>query len=92
MVKDNYNYPMIFTYLDKEVKIRAVDFEECSTSVEGEKDQIQAAMDLLSESIMDYEKKKKKLPSTTDISNIELKENEKLLYVNAWMPYFRNRD
>ena len=95
MKKDMYNYPMIFTYSNGEVggvKIRAVDFENCSSQVEEGKDAIQSAMQLLSSTIIDYENKKRELPKVTEIDQIELKDNEKLLYVNAWMPYFRNKD
>jgi len=94
MKKDMYNYPMIFTYSKDEiggVKIRAVDFENCSAQVEEGKDAIQSAMELLSKTIIDYETKKIETPDPTDISKIDLKDNEKLLYLNVWMPYFRGK-
>ncbi|PRR82342.1 type II toxin-antitoxin system HicB family antitoxin [Clostridium vincentii] len=91
MLKDTYNYPMIFTYSEDEVKIRAVDFEECYSFVEKEKDAVEYAMEILSRTIISYESKKIELPSSTQIFKIELKDNEKLLYLNVWMPYFRGR-
>jgi len=91
MLKDTYHYPMIFTYLDEGIKIRAVDFEECTLFAEDEKVATQIAMDLLARTIINYESEKRETPNPTEISKIKLKDNEKLLYVNVWMPYFRGK-
>lgn len=91
MLQDTYNYPMIFTYSENRIEIRAVDFENCYSVVEEEKDAAKFAMSLLSGKIIEYETEKREIPNPTNISKIELKENEKLLYVNVWMPYFRGK-
>lgn len=91
MLKDNYSYPMIFSYSSDGIDIKAQDFEECFTFVEGEKDALENAMDILALTIIDYESENKKLPSPTCVSKIKLESNEKLVYVNVWIPYFKSR-
>lgn len=91
MLKDNYVYPMVFSYFSYGIEIRCLDFEECFTFVEEEKDAIESAMDILAITIIDYESENKQLPNPTEISNIKLKSNEKLLYLNIWIPYFRSK-
>lgn len=91
MLNENYNYPMIFSYSDIGIEINAYDFKECFTFVKNEKDALESAMDILALTIIDYESENKELPNPTCISNIELEYNEKLVYVNVWVPYYRSK-
>lgn len=90
-MKDNYNYPMIFSYSEEGIDIKAYDFEECFTFVTNEDDAMESATDILALTIIDYESEKTELPIPTNVSKIELQKNEKLVYVNVWLPYFRSR-
>ncbi|NRT72066.1 type II toxin-antitoxin system HicB family antitoxin [Clostridium beijerinckii] len=91
MLKDNYSYPMIFSYTTEGIDISAIDFKECFTFVVDESNALENAMDVLALTIIDYESENKELPTPTKVSEIELEPNEKLVYVNVWIPYYRSK-
>ena len=87
-MKDNYTYPAIIDYSDEgfiNVIFPAFDITTCVN--EGE-DFIPAAQDLLALTIKDYEDNNMEMPSETE--PVEVKENQKLVYINLWMPYHRS--
>lgn len=90
-MKDNYNYPMIFSYSEEGIDIKAYDFDECFTFVEDEEEAMKNAIDILALTIIDYESENRELPMPTSVSKIELQKNEKLVYINVWLPYFRSK-
>ncbi|EDT73962.1 type II toxin-antitoxin system HicB family antitoxin [Clostridium butyricum] len=90
-MKDNYNYPMIFSYSEEGIDIKAYDFDECFTFAENEKEAMESAIDILALTIIDYQSENRKLPMPTSVSKIELQKNEKLVYINVWLPYFRSK-
>lgn len=90
-MKDNYNYPMIFSYSEEGIDIKAYDFDECFTFAENEEEAMESAIDILALTIIDYQSENRKLPMPTSVSKIELQKNEKLVYINVWLPYFRSK-
>ena len=90
-MKDNYNYPMIFSYSEEGIDIKAYDFDECFTFAENEEEAMESSIDILALTIIDYQSENKELPMPTSVSKIELQKNEKLVYINVWLPYFRSK-
>ena len=49
---------------------------------------ITAAQDILAMMIIDYQERRVKLPKANS-ENIKLKQNQKIIFINIWLPYFR---
>lgn len=90
MMNDNYTYPVVLDYSEEGfINIKIPDFEYASTCVENGGDYVVAAQEVISLSIVDCEDKGKDIPSPS--LDIELKEGQKLVYVNVYMPYQRTQ-
>ena len=90
MEKD-YTYPVILDYIDDEmIDVTVPDFDDLCTCVEKEHC-IEQIQDFLALVIEDYESSGKELPKPSDIDSIELEDNQKILFVNLWMPYHRSK-
>lgn len=89
-MKDNYTYPVILDYREEGfININFPDFEYAFTCVEVGEDYVGEAQNLLSLTIVDYESKGKDIPIPS--LNIDVKEGQKLVYVNVYMPYHRTQ-
>lgn len=89
-MKDNYTYPAILDYNEENyINIEFVDFPGAITCVETGEDFLTEAQDLLTLYIKDYEDKQIELPVASE--EIELENNQKLIYINIWMPYHRTK-
>ena len=87
-LKENYTYPAIIDFEEEGfVNISFPAFENAVTSVESGEDYIATAQELLALMIREYEEEKKALP-LMDV-NIKSKENQQVVYINIWMPYYR---
>lgn len=87
-MKDNYTYPAIIDYSEEgfiNITFPAFDITTCVN--EGE-NFIPAAQELLALTIKEYEDDGMEMPS--EIAPVEVKENQKLVYINLWMPYHRS--
>lgn len=92
-MKENYVYPIIIKKKENGgVLVSTPDFPGQMTEVENEVDAVGAAQDMLALCIIDNEKKGRDNPLPTDESQIVIVENEKVIYIHVWMPYFRNRE
>jgi len=90
-MKSNYTYPVILDYNEKDfVNIYFPNFDNAATCVELSADCIESAQDYLSLIIADYEDENKQLP-TSSFDNIAVNKNQKLVFVNVWMPFHRSR-
>lgn len=89
-MKDNYTYPAIFDYSEKGfINISFPDFPEAFTCVENEEEAVEAAQEVLALTIRDYEETGRLLPFSD--SDKQAKKNQKLIYINIWMPYHRSK-
>ena len=89
-MKDNYTYPVILDYNeDNVINIIFPDFKNAATCTELDEDYISTAQDYLTLIIGDYEDDNRTLPSPS--LDIRLDNNQKLVFVNIWMPYHRSK-
>ena len=87
----NYTYPVILDYNEDDfINLYFPDFDGASTCIERSGNYIEAAQDYLSLIIADYESENKQLPNPS-LENISLNPNQKLIYINIWMPYHRSK-
>lgn len=91
-MNDNYTYPAIIDYGEEGfINITFPDFDNVYTCVQSDEDYIMAAQDILSLAIIDIEEKDGNLPIQSTIEDIEVKDDQKLVYINVWMPYHRTQ-
>lgn len=82
-------YPVIFDYSEADfVNIIIPDFEGAISSALRDSDVIKEAQDFLALNIVDYEQSSKALPEYS--MNVESNNDQKVIYVNVWMPYHRS--
>lgn len=90
--KENYIYPAIFDYTDDGfINISFYDFPECITFAETDELAIKSARDILGLTLVEYEQQGLELPNCTEPSKINIKPKQKLVFIDIWMPYFRNQ-
>lgn len=92
MKQENYSYPAIFDYSEAGyIDINICDFEGCTTCTVNEQDGIQSAREALALKIMEYEGIGREMPKPSQISEIKLGENQRLVFIDIWMPYWRTK-
>ena len=87
-MKDNYTYPAIVS--ENEVgglDICFPDFSDAMTCSDA--DFVEDAQDFLALMIADYEDSGRVLPQIQE--TYEVKEHQRLVYINVWMPYHRTK-
>ncbi|MCR5203955.1 MAG: type II toxin-antitoxin system HicB family antitoxin [Lachnospiraceae bacterium] len=89
-MKDNYTYPAIFDYNeDGVINISFPDFPEAFTCAYTDKEAVNESQDVLALTIKDYEDSGKSVPEINTV--VELGQNQKLVYINVWMPFHRSK-
>ena len=89
-MQNNYTYPAIFDYSeDGYINISFPDFEGASTYAETEEEAVTAAQNVLAISIRDYEEHGAAVPVPS--VKCEMSQDQKLVYINIWMPYHRSQ-
>ena len=90
-MKDNYTYPVVFDYSDNEwIQIIFPSFDYQCTEVEIGEDPVTEAQDWLALNIVDCEQSKIDVPSEELPDDFVLEQNQRLVYVNVWMPFHRS--
>lgn len=91
-MSNNYTYPAIIDYNEEGfINITFPDFQYAYTCVQRDEDYITAAQEVLALAIIDIEESNGNLPGQTSAEEIVLEENQKLVYINVWMPYHRTQ-
>ena len=86
---ERYVYPAIFTYEpEQEIAVVFPDLN-CATSGTDETDALLSARDLLGCVMFGLEEDKEEIPSASALSKLKLKENEKAVLVDVFMPSVR---
>lgn len=89
-MQNNYTYPAIFDYSEEGfINISFPDFEGAFTCAETEAEAVTAAQDVLALSIRDYEERGEAAPEPA--VNCAINQDQKLVYINVWMPYHRSQ-
>ena len=86
---ERYFYPAIFIYEpDKEI---AVDFPDlkCATSGTNDDDALLSARELLGCVLYGLEEDEEEIPAPTPLSEIQVKENERAVLIDVYMPSIR---
>lgn len=89
-VKENYIYPIVLHREREGYLISFPDFPDQMTDAETEEQAIKAAQEVLALCINNNEDMGKEPPKLKKPEEIILGEDEKLIYVHLWMPYFRH--
>ena len=90
-MRDNYTFPAILDYSEPDLLyIEFPDFEYLSTDAEKTADYIKEAQDCLALQLIDLEETGADIPEPSRAEDIQLDENQKLVYINVWMPYHRS--
>ncbi len=89
---NNYTYSAIIDYNEPGfINIVFPDFEGLSTCVEVGEDIIENAQECLALAILDLEEQNRELPVKKTEKEIILANNQKLVFVNIWMPFHRSK-
>lgn len=89
-MKENYIYPVIIKKEENGgVLVTAPDFAGQMTEVKNETEAVIAAQEMLALCIIDNEEKGKDNPVPSEEREITIENDEKIIYVHLWMPYFR---
>lgn len=87
---DRYFYPAVFSYEDgQEISVVFPDLD-IATSGTDEDDALLSARELLGCVMFGLEEDGEPIPAATQLCNIELKENERAVLVDVFMPPVRN--
>lgn len=87
---DRYFYPAVFSYEDgQEISVVFPDLD-VATSGTDEDDALLSARELLGCVMFGLEEDGEPIPAATQLCNIELKENERAVLVDVFMPSVRN--
>lgn len=90
-MKDNYTFPVVFDYSDDEwIQIIFPCFDYQCTEVEKGEDPVTEAQDWLALNIVDCEQNRTNVPSEQLPDDFVLEQNQRLVYVNIWMPFHRS--
>ena len=86
---DRYFYPAIFSYEEgKEIAVVFPDFDVATSGVD-EDDAFLSARECLGITIWGYEDDKEELPAATLVKDIPVKENERVMLIDVFMPSIR---
>ena len=89
MKKDRYFFPAIFTYEEgKEIAVVFPDLD-CATSGDNDDDALLMARELLGCVLYGLEEDKEKIPEPTPLEKVKIKENERAVLVDVYMPSIR---
>ena len=86
---DRYFYPAVFTYEDgQEIAVVFPDFDVATSGVD-EDDAFLSARECLGLTIWGYEDDGEELPAATPAKDIPVKENERVMLIDVFMPSIR---
>ena len=89
-MKENYIYPAIVKKADREYEATVCDFDNAVTCGENQEEIISSLQELIALSILDLDSKNMEVPEPSAIEDISLNEDEQLLFIHIWMPYYKN--
>lgn len=87
--KERYFYPAIFIYEpEKEISVVFPDLDSATSGVD-EEDALLSARDLLGCVLFGLEEDDEPIPEATPLSSLSLKENERAVLIDVYMPSIR---
>lgn len=88
-MKQNYIYPIIVKKEEDEILVSFPDFPDQMTDAETMEDAVESAQNVIALEIIDKLDQNKKIPEATALEDIVLEEGEQVIYVQVWLPYYR---
>ena len=89
-MNENYVFPAVITEEDDQITISFPTLNGITTCAEKEDNIIEMAQELLALTLIDYEDSHQEIPCG-DFEPIHPMENERIVYVHVWLPYFRSK-
>ena len=90
MMDQNRVYPAIMKNEGSVIQITFPDFPECEVRNTDQQRAISGAQGLLAQCILEIEDQERPEVKPSDAKDICLEENEQLVYIQVWLPYYRN--
>ncbi|MCL2081299.1 MAG: type II toxin-antitoxin system HicB family antitoxin [Oscillospiraceae bacterium] len=91
MKKDTYIFPCIFKYRGAGISIYFPDLDGCVSHGDSEREAFESAKEALSLHLYGMEQDDDNIPEPSELRNLELRENQKAVLVEVFMPPFRAR-
>ncbi len=86
---DNFTCPVIVEYVETKTKLIFPTFDNLITEISDSEDYIKAAQDVIALQILDAEDAGLQITECLNVDKISITDNQRLVYVNVWMPYHR---
>jgi len=86
---DNYVFPCVFIYKDDGIHIYFPDLDGCVSYGKNEKEAFRNAKEALILHLYGMEQDNEPVPEPMSIKDVTLDDNEKTLFIEAFMPVFR---
>lgn len=88
-MKENYIYPVKLKKEGDIILVTFPDFPDQVTEAETEIEAVENAQNVIALEIMDNIDQNKRNPEPSEQNDIILEDGEKLIYVQIWLPYYR---
>ena len=91
-MQNNYTYAVILDYSEEGfINMLFPEFENLISCVETDEDPVENAQECLALAIMDLEARGEPMPVRKQETDIVIAKDQKLVYVNVWLPYYRSK-
>lgn len=90
-MKEIYIYPAIFDYEKDGISISFPDLPGCFSSADNDDEAIRNAKEALALHIYSMEQDKDTISEPTPISKIKTEENQIIIPIEVWMPYYKSQ-
>ena len=91
MRKDTYIFPAILDFADDGISIEFPDLPGCLPCAHSQEEALKNAREAMGLHLYGMEDDNDLIPEPSEISNIELEPNQKVILVDVWMPVVRDR-
>ncbi|MBU3187215.1 hypothetical protein [Clostridium estertheticum] len=88
-MENDYTFPIVVRKVKRCLFVKFNDFDIEEQIYEPEVDYIMESKILLSNILLEYEQKKITIPIPKGIASIKISPNEKLIFINIWLPFYR---
>ena len=88
-MKENYIYPARVEHKDNCYSVEFLDFENLGGDGETQEEAVKRAQNNLGLILKKYEEDNKKIPSPAELPFLTETQEDNIVYIHVWMPYFR---
>ncbi|WKV08468.1 type II toxin-antitoxin system HicB family antitoxin [Thermoanaerobacterium sp. CMT5567-10] len=89
-MKETYIYPAIFDYASDGISVSFPDLPGCFTCGDNDEEAIKNAKEAMALHIAGMEDDGDVIPEPTPISKVKLEDNQIVVPIEVWMPYYRS--